>query len=336
MSYVLICVLPFTISLFVTFLISRLGKRIGLIDNPNERSSHSIATPRGGGAGIWISFLVIGFLLQDSYYRLLIYAAGCIGLLGLINDRFEISSKLRLLFQLILSAVIVAAYANISFFAHPTSLLINLLFFLFFVIFILGTANFYNFMDGINGIAGISTVVAFSLMAYFSYYLAQDMNIFILSIALLPACLGFIPFNFPKAKVFMGDVGSVFLGFVSASFVVTLSSDISIFLCLSMFLCTFYGDALVTIHHRWRKGENLTKAHRSHLYQYLSNELGYAHWKVSIIYALTQFFFGTLALYAYTKGLIWQVVLLGVFGIVFVTTYKVVKAIKPIKPVRIL
>lgn len=127
----------------------------------------------------------------------------------------------------------------------------------------------------------------------------------------------------------MGDIGSIFLGFVFGSFVVKLSANIGIFLCLAMFLCTFYADAIVTIFYRWRRGENLIKAHRSHLYQYMSNELGTPHWIVSLLYALSQFVFGFLALLAYRKGLVWQFMVFVGFGIMFLFTYKVVKNIKP-------
>ena len=331
MNYVLTSSLSFFISLFAAFLISRLGKKLGLIDTPNERSSHLIATPRGGGVGIWLSFLVVGFLLIDPNYRLLIFVAGCIGLLGLINDRFEISSKLRLLLQLILSAVIVAAYANISFFAHPTSFLITFLLFLFFVIFISGTANFYNFMDGINGIAGLSGVVGFGLIALFSFYFTNEKSIILLSLALASACLGFLPFNFPRSKVFMGDVGSVFLGFVFASFVVKLSLNISIFLCLGIFLCTFYSDALMTIYYRWRRGENLMQAHRSHLYQYMTNELGLPHWKVSVLYSIVQFVMGLLSIWAYKSGILWQIIVIITYSVLFIIAYQWVKCLKPLR-----
>src|SRR3990167_7548600 len=104
--FVLVVVIGFFCGILGAFLVYRLGANLSLIDNPNERSSHSIVTPRGGGVGIWLSFLVVGFLLIDPNYRLLIFVVGCIGLLGLINDRFEIPSKVRLLLQLILSAVI--------------------------------------------------------------------------------------------------------------------------------------------------------------------------------------------------------------------------------------
>lgn len=331
MSYVLICGLPFTISLFAVFLISSLGRKLGLIDKPNERSSHLIAVPRGGGAGIWLSFLIIGFLLVEQDYRLLIYAAGCVGLLGLIDDLYEISSKVRLLFQLLFSTAIVAMYSNISFFAHPPSFLITLLLSLFFVIFISGTVNFYNFMDGINGIAGLAGVVGFGLMATFSFYIADEKNITFLSLLLLFACIGFLPLNFPNARVFMGDVGSHFLGFIFASFVIKLSIDISIFLCLIMFLCTFYADAIITIYQRWRSGENLMKAHRSHLYQYMTNELGLPHWKVSVLYSIVQLVTGLLSIWAYKSGVLWQAVVIIMYSALFIIAYKWIKYLKPLK-----
>jgi len=143
------------------------------------------------------------------------------------------------------------------------------------------------------------------------------------------SCLGFLPLNFPKAKVFMGDAGSLFLGFVFASFVMKLSTTLATFLCMVMFLCTFYADTMLTLFSRLKKGENIMKAHRSHLYQYLSNELKLPHWKVSLMYSLTQLFFGILALFAYSNGMIWQLALFVLFGICFLITYKVVKNMKP-------
>jgi Fuc2NAc and GlcNAc transferase len=127
----------------------------------------------------------------------------------------------------------------------------------------------------------------------------------------------------------MGDVGSIFLGFVFASFVVRLSVTISIFLCLVMFLCTFYADAIVTIYYRWKRGENMMQAHRSHLYQYLSNELKLPHWQVSLMYAIVQLSFGALAILAYQNGVTLQIVILVVFSSLFVISYSMIKKIKP-------
>ncbi len=320
-SILIAITLPFLFSLFCAATISRIGHRLALIDNPNIRSSHSLPTPRGGGIGIWLAFVIIGvFFFKDNAFTLI---AGIAGLIGLLEDLFTLSSKLRLLIQIIISALIAWLFLTV-----PLSM-ITVLLFVFWIIFITGTANLYNFMDGINGIAGFTGVVGFGLIAYFSYYIVNDYNLFIMSLILTAGCIGFLPFNFPKAKVFMGDVGSIFLGFVFASFVVKLSVTINIFLCLIMFLCTFYADAVITIYSRWRRGENLMQAHRSHLYQYLSNELKLPHWKVTLLYAVVQLCFGAIAVAAYQKGLVIQLILLLSFSIVFLVSYNLVKTMKP-------
>ena len=113
-----------------------------------------------------------------------------------------------------------------------------------------------------------------------------------------------------------------------ASFVVKMSANINIFFCGIMFLCTFYSDATVTIFYRWRRGENLMQAHRSHLYQYMSNELGLPHWKVSMLYAAVQLAVGIIAIWAYKKNIEFQVVLMVVYVIIFITLYRLIKAIK--------
>lgn len=305
-----------------TLLVYKLGNRVGLMDVPNDRSSHSTPTPRSGGIGIWLAFIFVGiFFANNQIFAIL---AGIMGLLGLLDDRFNFSQKRRLFLQLSFSTAVVGLFLG-----FPSSLITATLF-LFWIIFITGTTNFYNFMDGIDGIAGLTGFVGFGFMAGFSFFLTNKADVALMSIVLAVGCLGFLPFNFPKAKVFMGDVGSIFLGFVFASFVVKLSTNLSIFLCITMFLSMFYADALVTIFYRWRRGENLIKAHRSHLYQYMSNELRLPHWKVSLTYALVQLVFGLIALLAYEEGIIWQIVVLLVFGILFLIAYRMVKKIKPL------
>lgn len=322
-SIVLFCVtLAIFLSVISCAIVAKLGHRVALIDRPNERSSHLIPTPRGGGIGIWIAFIVAGIFFTQ--YSILTIMAGIVGLIGLIEDRFSLSSKLRMLLHLSISSVTV-----ILFLGFPLSV-IELLLIFFWTVFITGTANFYNFMDGINGIAGLTGVIGFGLLAFFSSFIANDTEIALLSICLSAGCLGFLPFNFPKAKVFMGDVGSIFLGFIFAFFVVKLSANTRGFICLIMFLCMFYADALVTIFYRWRKGENLLKAHRSHLYQYMSNEMAMPHWKVATIYAIMQLIFGFLALLAYRHGFMWQLTVSGGFAVMFFVTYKIIKNIVPL------
>ncbi len=172
-------------------------------------------------------------------------------------------------------------------------------------IFVLGTANFYNFMDGINGIAGLSGVIGFGLLGVYTLDRpSQDAlqnALSLLSICVSLACLGYLPFNMPRARVFMGDVGSVLLGFVFACLVVTLSRNYVEMVCFAALLFPFYADELTTMTVRLRNHEDLTQSHRRHLYQLLANEFGFAHWKISSAYAAVQLAIGAGVLLAYTS-----------------------------------
>ncbi|WP_420265611.1 MraY family glycosyltransferase [Candidatus Magnetominusculus dajiuhuensis] len=315
-SYWTVSLLSIFISITTAYFVARYGHKFSLIDNPHQRSSHTRPTPRGGGIGIWIAFIVIGFLFnKDNHYRLI--AIPClIGLIGIVEDRFHISQIWRMAIQIILSFL--------SIYPHNKSDILSLLLLSLWVIFIVGTANFYNFMDGINGIATLAGICGFGLMAFFSCYFTIEHTITIMSIALICGCAGFLPLNFPTARVFMGDVGSLLLGFTFALFIAKLSVNISAFLCMIMFMCMFYADALVTLFYRWKRKENLMQPHRRHMYQYLSNELGLPHWKVALIYAGIQFIFGSCALLAYTKGLLWQIAVFAIFSSLFLMCYKYV------------
>ena len=172
----------------------------------------------------------------------------------------------------------------------------------------IGTANLYNFMDGINGIAGFSGVIGFGLLGVYTLYRpVHDVFTFqtplsLLSICIALACLGYLPFNMPRARVFMGDVGSIFLGFVFAGLVVTLSRNYLEMVCFTALLFPFYADELTTMAVRLRDHENLTQFHRRHLYQLLVNELGIVHWKISAAYGAAQLAVGTGILIAFPYG----------------------------------
>ncbi|KJU85251.1 glycosyl transferase family protein [Candidatus Magnetobacterium bavaricum] len=309
--------LSFQVSIVCSFLISIYGHKMSLIDSSNERKSHYKPTPRGGGIGIWIAYTGIGlFVLKNHSYVLI---TSSIGLLGLMEDFFNLSSKLRLTVQILLTMLLLYLHNKIT--VSPE----GIVFFILWVLFIVGTTNFYNFMDGINGIAGLTSLVSFGLTGYFSYYILNEPVIALMCISIVAACLAFLPLNIPNAKVFMGDTGSLFLGFVFASFVLKLSLNINIFFCLIMFLCLFYADALLTIFYRWKKREHLMQAHRKHLYQYLANELKIPHWIVSTIYSGVNLFFGLVALFTYTKGFVWQITMLITFSLMFIVCYKQIK-----------
>ncbi len=294
------------------------GGRLAPFDMPNERSSHTVPTPRGGGIGIVLAFLIAGFFVTGAIFDTTIGFA--MGLLGFIEDSFTLSPSIRLALDLLISA----AAALPSGFTVPGVAL-----FVFWTIFMAGTANFYNFMDGINGIAGLTGAAAFTLLSVFAFLIGKDHAISILSLVVAAACLGFLPFNMPKARAFMGDSGSMFLGFLFALFAFRLTHGPGDLICMGMFLCLFYADTTVTLYHRFRRGERIASAHRSHLYQYLANELGYPHWAVSLIYCVIQLIIGAAALAAYYGGILWQVFVAAAFSFAFIAAYRIVKEMKP-------
>jgi Fuc2NAc and GlcNAc transferase len=171
-------------------------------------------------------------------------------------------------------------------------------------LFIVGTANYYNFMDGINGIAGITGVIGFGLLSFYSYSFIENSSISILSLCLSFCCLGFLPFNFPRAKVFMGDVGSILLGFIFAAIVILLSRSVKDFVCLSSFLFPFYADEITTELRRLKNGEKIWLPHRKHFYQLLANEYAIPHWKISLGYGIGQILVGLSILYFFDSGLL--------------------------------
>jgi len=255
------------------------------VDKANHRSSHHGIIPKGGGIGV-----LTAFLLASATQGLPLLFWICIGLISLFSfygDRKEIPAKVRLCMQILAGIGLLVGLFQWEGRSYWSYLLIP-----FASVFMAGTANYYNFMDGIDGIAGISGIVAFGLIALFGIHSGANESLLILAGCMGFACLGFLPFNMPKARVFMGDVGSVLLGFVFAGLVVGLSYSLNDFLVLCAFLFPFYSDELTTEYVRLQDGENLLKPHRRHVYQLLANEMGVEHWKVSMGYGVLQLIVG--------------------------------------------
>jgi len=298
------------------WLISRWGTTMGLLDRSNDRSSHEGVVPKGGGIGILAAFVLSSLVLKipGSFWL----SVAVLALISFYGDRFPISPKFRLPVQFIAALILLfpilfsdssSVFCFLPFDFCPSTSALCLL---PLAIFIVGTANFYNFMDGINGIAGITGVVGFGLLGWFASVEGVDPRIITLSACMSFACLGFLPFNMPgKTKVFMGDVGSILLGFVFAGMVVWLAESFLDFVCMAAFLFPFYADELTTMIVRLSDRENLMRPHRRHLYQLLANEMEVAHWKVSAGYGLLQLVVGIGALVFRAYGNLAVAVFLG-------------------------
>ena len=172
-------------------------------------------------------------------------------------------------------------------------------------------------MDGIDGIAGITGVIAFSFLA--GYIRLKDIPgpNGIICMVVVVSCLVFLLFNFPRSKIFMGDVGSVPIGFIFGCMAIILSKQLIDFLIIAGFLFPFYFDALFTMGIRIRRRESLFKAHRKHIYQLLANELEIVHWKVSLLYALIQIIVGITALIVGQWGMAFVLASYAIYSVVF-------------------
>jgi Fuc2NAc and GlcNAc transferase len=281
--------LSFLAGICGAWLIVRYAYWLGLLDVPNDRSSHNLPTPRGGGVGILVSFT--GASLVFGAPTMFWVPVTALSIVSFFDDKLDLSPKIRLIVQFASSLVAVFCL-SVSWVSTSSTLLLLAVPLL--CVFVVGTANFYNFMDGINGIAGITGMVGLGLVGCMSWKTGRIEPYGIMALSLSAACAGFLPYNIPRAKVFMGDVGSVLLGFTFAALCIALSRSLGDFLVLAGFLFPFYADALSTLFVRWRQGERLSQAHRRHLYQLLANQKRIAHWKVAVGYGIVQFIVGVL------------------------------------------
>ncbi len=300
----------FVLASLGAFTVARYAEGLSLLDSPNERSSHCRPTPKGGGVGILAAFSMVTIATGVPLWFWIPVSA--LSLIAGYGDRVELTARSRLFAQLGLVALFV-----LGTWQSPHSYYLCYPFIVFWIVFIAGTANFYNFMDGINGIAGIAGAVGFSLLAFYVYSQEGQTRLVNLSICMAFSCLGFLPFNMPKAKVFMGDIGSILLGVVFAGLVYLASHTILDFLCMASFLFPFYTDELCTMAVRLREGEKLTQPHRRHVYQLLANEREMPHWQVSVGYGLVQLIVGMTVLSARAYGYVTVIGLLAFYFTAF-------------------
>lgn len=274
----------FVLSLILTYSIRWYANKKAILDVPNARSSHTVATPRGGGLAIIISFFIGLFILQEQIESRLIYALLCvfpIVFISLIDDIKPLSSRLRAFIQSvsILGALVFLGGVNsIDFiFFSLEGWWLNILAFLS----MFWLTNLYNFLDGIDGYAGSQALTAgLGLFLFFGNSLG---------LVLVAVSLGFLFFNWDKASIFMGDVGSASLGFIFAVFVFFDTSHANILIWLIL-LSLFWFDATITLFRRFKNREKITQAHKKHAYQRLVQS-GYSHGKVVFLSLMFNLFF---------------------------------------------
>ncbi|HHW61071.1 MAG TPA: glycosyltransferase family 4 protein, partial [Syntrophomonadaceae bacterium] len=276
-------------SYFLTALVRLYTLEKSILDIPNERSSHSVDTPRGGGLAIVAVFLfavvfitVLGIIPLNAAVALL--GGGLmIAAIGWIDDKSNVSPRWRLVVHFL--AAIWALYwlggfaqIDMGFTKVHLGWFGNIIA----VIGIVWLINLYNFMDGIDGIAG-TEAVSVALCAGVLLFWSGSAGIGWLCIILALAVSGFLVWNWAPAKIFMGDVGSGFLGYVFAvlAIIAEKGSSVSVIIWL-MLLGVFIADATITLLRRMAQGEKLSQPHRTHVYQ-LAVQAGYSHQQVTLM-----------------------------------------------------
>jgi len=281
MEYLIIIIILF-ISEILYF---KVADHFNIIDKPNQRSSHTQITLRGGGIIFYIAALL--FFIQSNYiYPYFFLGLTLMTVISFLDDVFTLSNKVRL--SIHLTSVLLLIHEldlfHLPWYFIPIA-----------IIFIIGTINAYNFMDGINGITAAYSLAVLALMSYMNKQI-NFVEADLLYYTLLSVVV-FAFFNFRKsAKCFAGDVGSVAIAFIVLFCLVSLIVSTQNFIYI-LFISVYGIDVVWTIVRRLLKKENIFQAHRSHLYQYLSNEAGINKLVVASSYGILQILVGTMVIY---------------------------------------
>ncbi|HEY0055072.1 MAG TPA: glycosyltransferase family 4 protein [Pedobacter sp.] len=275
---------------FLELLYFRIADRLNIIDEPNDRSSHTKTTIRGGGI-IFSLAAFLWFAYSDFSYPYFITGLILIAAISFIDDVTTLKSSIRSVVHLLaVSLLLYQLNLNLTWFWFPLIMIL-----------VIGTINAYNFMDGINGITGGYSLVVLATLFFVNRYILMFTSETLMVSSLL-SLLVFNFFNFrKKAKCFAGDVGSVSIAFIICFILIQLIAQTGNLLFLALLL--IYGlDAVTTIIFRLIRKENIFEAHRSHFYQYLANERGLPHLGVSIMYAVLQSLINIAVIYACPLG----------------------------------
>ncbi|MEJ2393041.1 MAG: glycosyltransferase family 4 protein [Gammaproteobacteria bacterium] len=277
-------------SWFLTGLLRKYAVRKKIFDIPNQRSSHKIPIPRGGGVAIVFTFVigaVLLFLLGKLDLNAIIGLSGAgilVGLVGFKDDRGHVSLVWRLLVHF-LAVIWGVAWLGNAFAKLPNEMMhFNSLFLPVEIIFLVWVLNLFNFMDGIDGIAASETLFVAGCGLLFST-LTGHADQQLVAILLIGATFGFLLWNWPPAKIFMGDAGSGFLGITLGLYAYwTATGDVVTFWTWAIIMGVFLVDATFTLFRRILRKQRWYEAHRSHAYQHAAQRWGHLPVTMSVTF----------------------------------------------------
>ena len=335
------------ISFLITPLVKHLAVKVGAMDVPkDDRRMHSIPIPRMGGLAIFIGFLLSTLAFSrplDRGLQAILLGAIIIVILGVFDDKYALGAKLKLVVQLLATAIVVFygdlridrltnpfgsslySYWDLGIFSYPIT-----------IIWIVAITNAVNFIDGLDGLAcGVSCISSLNLLII--ALLVSDAKVAILMAALTGACLGFVPYNFNPAKIFMGDTGSTFLGFMLAT--VSIQGLFKAYAAIS-FVVPFLllglpiFDICFAVIRRVASGRSPMEADRGHFHHRLI-DMGFSQKQsVAIAYVLTGIL-GLAAVLLTVSGAMRTLIMLGAIVVVGAIGLRIIMGEKPhLKPLH--
>lgn len=316
----LVVATAFAVSLLGVLAVERYATRLGLVDRPNERSSHVAPRPRGGGIGIVVGTLagtsaaVAQGITVDTGVWWILGASTLVGLIGYVDDIRSLGPGVRLAGQGLAAIIVVTTCGALQRVPLPPPLDLPLggLGPLVSVIGLVAVTNFFNFMDGADGLAGGQAGVTVAALVWILW--PSDVSLVLF--ACLAAVLAFMTRNWAPARIFLGDTGSGFLGFLlaAAAFGAAPSIREDVVLVAAISLSLFLIDPAATLFVRWRRGAPLTAAHREHAYQRLF-EPGASHARVVGGILTTAVVVTVVAVMGYGRpGVTWGAAVLGLLA----------------------
>ncbi len=312
------------VSCLAVWVLVRFYAQAGRMDVPNQRSMHTVATPTGAGI-VMVLFLLMGTIyvfinLVSIQFLAISVILAFLAFIGWRDDKNYLSVASRMTTFVVLSLLVILFIGVVDQFSvgnlgslslpYPIAAVLTLLGFIWLL-------NLYNFMDGMDGLAAMQTIIAsagfmviFINIAFFSNSFFDELtysaSLALLCSVLLAATFGFLVWNWSPAKIFLGDVGSLPIGgfFAICSIIAVRELNVSILSCISI-LGVFIFDASYTLIARIFRGEKITEAHRSHIYQRLAG-IGISHSRIVMVYALKM-------LLSTTAAVLWELDLINGF-----------------------
>lgn len=277
-SLVRIVLVTLAVATVAAPLVRRLALRLEVVDRPNERSSHSGVVPRGGGIAIVLAVLVGASVAGSDLSQLLplVAAAYAFGILGLADDRFGLGVGARLAVQLPLGAVMTVGLLQERLSLNAVGVVATLVS----AVLVAGYVNTFNFMDGINGISCAEAIAAGAFFAVLGA-LRDAPHLTIGGLLIMVAFGGFLPFNVPTARIFLGDVGSFFAGaWLAGLALLSVEAGVPVEVAVIPGIYAII-DTISTLAIRTTEGHRIGEAHRDHAYQRLSRAWG-SHSRTSL------------------------------------------------------